>query len=88
MRSLAWNAGRYGVRVNLVSPGPVAGERLDGVLRAQGPGAEAALESASPLARFATPKDVARALRFPCSDGADSITGEGFNVSAGTVMHG
>ena len=54
VRTLAWDAGPYGVRVNLVSPGPVAGERLDGVLRAQGPGAAAAFRAASPLARFAT----------------------------------
>ena len=54
--------------MNLVSPGPVAGERLDGVLRAQGPGAEEAFLAASPLARFATPEDVVAAVRFLCSE--------------------
>jgi NAD(P)-dependent dehydrogenase (short-subunit alcohol dehydrogenase family) len=86
VRTLAWDAGRYGVRVNLVSPGPVEGERLDGVLAAQGPGAREAFTAASPLARFATPDDVVAAVRFLCSD--VSITGEDLNVSAGTVMHG
>jgi NAD(P)-dependent dehydrogenase (short-subunit alcohol dehydrogenase family) len=88
VRTLAWDAGPHGVRVNLVSPGPVAGERLDGVLRAQGPGAEAAFLSASPLARFALPADVVGAVRFLCSDAAAGITGEDLNVSAGTVTYG
>jgi NAD(P)-dependent dehydrogenase (short-subunit alcohol dehydrogenase family) len=74
--------------VNLVSPGPVAGERLDGVLRAQGPGAEEAFRAASPLNRFATPDDVVGAVRFLCSDAAAAITGEDLNVSAGTVTYG
>jgi NAD(P)-dependent dehydrogenase (short-subunit alcohol dehydrogenase family) len=88
VRTLAWDAGVHGVRVNLVSPGPVAGERLDGVLRAQGPDAREAFVAASPLARFAMPDDVVAAARFLCSDAATSITGEDLNVSAGTVMHG
>ncbi len=84
VRTLAWDAAP--VRVNLVSPGPVAGERLDRVLAAQGPGAEEAFRAASPLGRFATPEDVVGAVRFLCSDIA--ITGEDLNVSGGTVMHG
>jgi NAD(P)-dependent dehydrogenase (short-subunit alcohol dehydrogenase family) len=85
VRTLAWDAGPA-VRVNLVSPGPVAGERLDRVLAAQGPGAEEAFRAASPLQRFATPEDVVAAVRFLCRDSA--ITGEDLNVSGGTVMHG
>jgi meso-butanediol dehydrogenase/(S,S)-butanediol dehydrogenase/diacetyl reductase len=88
VRTLAWDAGRHGVRVNIVSPGPVAGERLERVLNAQGPGARERFLSASPLARFASPEDVAAAVRFLCSDAAASITGEDLNVSAGTVTYG
>ncbi len=88
VRTLAWDAGRHGVRVNIVSPGPVAGERLDAVLKAQGEGAEERFLSASPLARFATAQDIARAVRFLCSDAAAAITGEDLNVSAGTVSYG
>ena len=86
VRTLAWDAGPHGVRVNLVSPGPVEGERLDAVLAAQGAGARQAFTTASPLARFAADADVVAAVRFLCSD--VSITGEDLNVSAGTVMHG
>jgi NAD(P)-dependent dehydrogenase (short-subunit alcohol dehydrogenase family) len=95
VRTLAWDAGPAGVRVNLVSPGPVAGERLDRVLRGQAAAraiteeqARSDFAAASPLQRFATEADVARAVRFLCSDDAAAITGEDLNVSGGTVMHG
>ncbi len=35
VRSLALDAGPFGVRVNLVTPGPTAGDRLDAVLDGQ-----------------------------------------------------
>jgi len=87
VRTLAWDAGPFGVRVNLVSPGPVDGERLESVLRAQGPGARETFLAGSPLARFAVPDDIVAAVRFLCSDAAAAITGEDLNVSAGTVMY-
>ena len=86
MRTLAWDAGPHGVRVNMVSPGPIAGERLERVIEAQGPGARERFLAASPLASFAEPVDVVAAVRFLCSDVA--ITGEDLNVSAGSVMYG
>lgn len=85
VRSLAWDAGPHGVRVNLVSPGPVAGPRLAAVTDDAG---RAALLAATPLGRFATPEDVAATARFLCSDAAAAITGEDVNVSAGAVTHG
>jgi NAD(P)-dependent dehydrogenase (short-subunit alcohol dehydrogenase family) len=88
VRTLAWDVGKFGVRVNIVSPGPVAGERLERVLKAQGPGSEERFLSASPLARFAQPEDIVHAVRFLCSTAAASITGEDLNVSAGTVTYG
>jgi NAD(P)-dependent dehydrogenase (short-subunit alcohol dehydrogenase family) len=94
VRSLALEAGPHGVRVNLVSPGPVTGPRLDDVLRAQSsttgrPVEElrAEYESQSPLQRLVDPRDVAAAVAFLAGDGARSITGEDLNVSAGITMH-
>lgn len=94
VRTLALETGPYGVRVNLVSPGPVEGERLERVIAAQ---AEArgrdpeeqrrALEAAAPLRRFTSPADVAAAVAFLASDEAKAITGEDLNVSSGWVMH-
>jgi len=34
-RTLAWETGPYGIRVNVISPGPVEGERIEGVFRKQ-----------------------------------------------------
>lgn len=90
VRTLAWEAGAFGVRVNLISPGPIAGARLDGVIarQAQARGisveeSRAAFASASPLGAFVAPEDVAAAALFLA--GNASVTGEDLNVSAGTV---
>lgn len=94
VRTLAAEAGPYGVRVNLVSPGPIEGERLDGVIARQAEARDEPLEKvraeffdAAPLRRATPPGDVADAVAFLAGDGARSITGEDLNVSAGWVMH-
>jgi NAD(P)-dependent dehydrogenase (short-subunit alcohol dehydrogenase family) len=94
VRTLAWEAGAHGIRVNLISPGAVEGPRLDRVIAAQADaGATSADEarrrfvSASPLGRFVTPDDVADAVLFLASDEAASVTGEDLNVSAGSAMY-
>lgn len=93
-RTLAAEAGPHGVRVNLISPGPVEGERIEWVIGRQaealGVGVEEArarFTSASPLGRLVPPGDVAAAVVFLASDRAASITGEDLNVSAGVVMY-
>lgn len=95
VRTLAWELGPHGVRCNLVSPGPVAGPRLDDVLRAQADarGVEPAqvrgeFDARSPLGRPVAPEEVAGAVRWLASDRAAAITGEDLNVSTGWVMHG
>jgi len=93
-RSLALDTGPHGVRVNVVSPGPVEGERIRWVVEnlAKSKGitideAEAELVAASPLGRFVPPGDIANAAVFLASDKAASIIGEDMNVSAGLVMY-
>lgn len=93
-RTLAWEAGPYGIRVNVVSPGPIEGERVERVIRnqAQAEGisedeARRRFTSNSPLGRLVPPGDIADAVVFLVSDKAASITGEDLNVSAGTVMY-
>ncbi len=93
-RTLAWEVGPYGIRVNTISPGPVEGERIEWVIRkqaeAQGISVEEArrqFTSSSPLGRLIPASDVAEAAVFLASDKAASITGEDLNVSAGTVMY-
>lgn len=93
-RSLAAEVGPHAVRVNLVSPGPVAGTRLERVIEAQAAATGASTEEArgrflagTVLNRFVEAADVAAAVVFLASDRARSITGEDLNVSAGSAMY-
>jgi NAD(P)-dependent dehydrogenase (short-subunit alcohol dehydrogenase family) len=94
VRTLATELGPYGVRVNTVCPGAVAGPRIDAVIaeqaRSRGVGedeARAAFTAASPLGRLVTATEVAEVCVFLASPASSSITGEDLNVSAGAVMY-
>jgi NAD(P)-dependent dehydrogenase (short-subunit alcohol dehydrogenase family) len=93
VRTLALDAGPHGIRVNMVSPGPVEGPRLEWVIEAQAEAKgisvdEARIELAaqSPLNRFVGPEHVAEAVAFLASDVSAATTGEDVNVSAGVCM--
>ena len=94
VRTLAHEAGPLGVRVNLVSPGFVAGPRLDWVIDAQAAarGIDSAdvrreFESESPLARLTTAQDVSDTIIYLASNRAAAITGADVNVNSGVVMY-
>lgn len=94
VRTLAAEVGPQGVRVNLVSPGGVAGERLDWVIesqaKARGVSGEQAREEfagGSALRRLVSPRDVADVVAFLSSSRAAAVTGEDVNVAAGLVMY-
>ncbi len=83
-----------GIRVNVISPGGVEGERIEWVIRKQAEAKGISIDearreftSSSPLGRLVPASDVAEAAVFLASDRAASITGEDLNVSAGTVMY-
>jgi NAD(P)-dependent dehydrogenase (short-subunit alcohol dehydrogenase family) len=93
-RTLAWETGPHGIRVNVISPGPVEGERIETVIRKQAEVKGISIDEArqgflrdSPLNRLIPPQDVAAAAVFLASDQASSITGEDLNVSAGLTMY-
>ncbi len=93
-RTLAWEVGAYGIRVNVISPGTVEGERVERVFRTQAELKGISIDEArqeflrdSPLGRMVSPWDIARAVVFLASDQAASITGEDLNVSAGITMY-
>jgi len=92
-RTLAWEVGAYGIRVNVISPGPMEGARLKWVFETQakeeGITVEAArnrLKASSPIGQFVPPENVAQAAVFLASDMSGSTTGEDLNVSAGICM--
>jgi NAD(P)-dependent dehydrogenase (short-subunit alcohol dehydrogenase family) len=93
-RTLATEAGAHGVRVNLISPGFVAGPRFEWVIDAQAkargmtPDAvRSEFESESPLGRLTSPYDIADAAVYLASEQAAGITGADLNVNAGVVMY-
>jgi NAD(P)-dependent dehydrogenase (short-subunit alcohol dehydrogenase family) len=95
VRTLAVELGPHGVRVNLISPGGVAGARIESVIheqaRAKGSSYDAVYEEyvkTVPLRRLVNEAEIADAAVFLASDASGAITGEDLNVSAGFVMHG
>lgn len=93
-RTLATEAGPHGIRVNLISPGAVEGERIEWVIEkqaeAQGVSPEEVREqltNLSPLRRFVAADEIAAAAVFLASDASGAITGEDMNVNTGLVMY-
>jgi NAD(P)-dependent dehydrogenase (short-subunit alcohol dehydrogenase family) len=94
VRTLALELGPLGVRVNLISPGAIAGPRIESVIREQARAAGTSYEAtyaeamnATPLRRLIPPEDVAAAAVFLASDASASTTGEDLNVSGGLAMY-
>jgi NAD(P)-dependent dehydrogenase (short-subunit alcohol dehydrogenase family) len=92
-RTLAAEVGPYGIRVNLVSPGAVAGERIQWVIEQQASATgrteaevRAEWEDAAPLHRLVQPEEVAATVAFLASDASSAITGQDLNVANGLVM--
>ncbi len=94
VRTLAWEVGPYNIRVNLISPGPVEGERIGRVLQNMAVSQGISIDEArqlflrdSPLGRMVPPADIANAAVYLASDLSGSTTGEDLNVSGGIVMY-
>ena len=92
-RSIAHEYGRYGVRVNAVSPGMVLPERSEigeGSLWAEdtglGPTQIINIEARTPLRRRTQAADVASAVVFLASSRARQLTGQVLSVSGGFQM--
>jgi len=74
-RHLAALYGRYGVRVNCVSPG--------GIFDQQNPDFVKAYEQRVPMRRMGTPEDIAPTVTFMLSDDSRYITGQNIVVDGG-----
>ena len=93
-QSLAWEVGKYGIRVNCIAPGPVEGERIERVLRERsqvlGITFEELVErrrAESPLHRLVKSEEVAALAVFLASEQSSGITGQTINCSAGIYMN-
>jgi 3-oxoacyl-[acyl-carrier protein] reductase len=74
---LAKDAGRYGIRVNCVAPGPVESAMTRGYDYSV---------TAQPIARMGQPEDVAQAVVYLASPMANWVTGQVLVVDGGLVM--
>ena len=75
-RSVASEVARLGIRVNVVAPGLIETDMIK----------EAPVENIKaliPMARIGKPREVARVVRFLCSEDASYITGQVISVNGG-----
>jgi 2-hydroxycyclohexanecarboxyl-CoA dehydrogenase len=87
-KALAREMARHRITVNVVCPGLTETPLLQS-LRDQSPKMEKILEAvtrATPLGRVATPEEIAGAVAFFASPGADFVTGQTLSVSGGLTM--
>ena len=80
-RVIAVEEGPWGVRSNVIAPGPIAG--TEGMSRLSVSGSERPLESLVPLGRQGAVQDIANATVFLFSDAACMITAEALVVDGG-----
>jgi len=87
-RTLAAEWGGRGVRVNAVCPGWVKTE-MDVADQAGGSYSDADIKGVNPMGRFATPDDIARAIRFLAdSEQSGFINGHALAVDGGWTVDG
>ncbi len=77
-RSVAAEVARLGVRVNVVAPGMIDTEMLDGAPMHD-------IKKVIPMARIGRPEEVAKVVAFLCSDDASYITGQTIGVNGGMI---
>lgn len=81
-RSLAAEVARLGIRVNAVAPGLIETDMTAGLAEAMGP---AGIKQTIPMNRLGRPEEVARVVRFLCSDDAAYVTGQVIGVNGGML---
>jgi 3-oxoacyl-[acyl-carrier protein] reductase len=82
-RDLAYEVGRFGIRVNAIAPGPIETPLMSSGLSAE---QKEAYARGVPLGRLGTPEDIGEAVVFLASDAASFITGATLVVSGGADL--
>lgn len=89
-RSVAAEAGAYGVRVNSVNPGPIASRMMesleDGMEGGKGCSMRSAFEALIPAGRYGTPEEVAALVAFLASEDARYINGAVMTIDGGFTV--
>jgi 3-oxoacyl-[acyl-carrier protein] reductase len=75
-RSLASEVARLGIRVNVVAPGLIETDMIEKAPVEQ-------IKNMIPMARIGKPEEVAKTVRFLCSDDSSYITGQVISVNGG-----
>lgn len=76
--SVAKEVARFGIRVNAVAPGPVETDMLSAM-----PIPADQIKNIIPMGRVGKPEEIARVIRFLCSDDASYITGQVISINGG-----
>jgi NAD(P)-dependent dehydrogenase (short-subunit alcohol dehydrogenase family) len=86
-RQLAYDWGKFGIRVNGVAPTvTLTGERVQGLWEAKSEEEKKKVLSAIPLGRLGSPEEVASVVVFLASDESSYITGITIDVSGGRYL--
>lgn len=80
--SMSKELGKFGIRVNAISPGPVYTEIPRGTVTQE---QKAALHAAQAISRDATPDDMVGVVSFLLSSNSQFVTGQTISVNGGLV---
>ncbi|MCP4135319.1 MAG: 3-oxoacyl-ACP reductase FabG [bacterium] len=75
--SVAKEVGRLGIRVNVVAPGMIDTDMIKGAAPLEN------IKQLVPMGRIGKPEEVAKLVRFLCSDDASYITGQTISINGG-----
>ena len=82
-KAAALECATYGIRVNVICPGPTTRTLLAEYLTSSQPGIKEEILKKIPMARMAEPEEMAEAVIWLCSDAASFVTGHIMPVDGG-----